>query len=71
MRIRSIFIAAALTATAVLGGASMATADDSTPSSSPLDGNTPFNLDGAGSSMGNGPSGFGKGPSGFTLVDQG
>ncbi|GHI40510.1 hypothetical protein [Streptomyces violascens] len=70
MRIRSILIAAALTTTAVLGGAGMATADDAMPPSPSLDGNMQLNLDGAGQSMGNGPSGLGNGPSGSTMIDQ-
>ncbi|MFE3181008.1 hypothetical protein ACFXKR_08930 [Streptomyces violascens] len=70
MRIRSILIAAALTTTAVLGGAGLATADDAMPPSSSLDGNMQLNLDGAGQSMANGPSGLGNGPSGSTMIDQ-
>ncbi|KOU39591.1 MULTISPECIES: hypothetical protein [unclassified Streptomyces] len=68
MRIRSILTAAALTATVVLGGAGMATADDTSPSA--LDGNMQFSLDGAGQSAANGPSGFGNGPAASTMVDQ-
>ncbi|MFI6055099.1 hypothetical protein ACIBCO_34055 [Streptomyces violascens] len=69
MRIRSILIAA-LTTTALLGGAGLAAADDAMPPSSSLDGNMQFSLDGSGQSMGNGPSAFGKGPSGSTMIDQ-